>query len=162
MHQGTDGLFHLHQVYTAADPVFTGKATVPVIGDRACKSIVNNESSEIIRMLNASFQKSAPTRWTIIRQLSAPTSTRPTCSYTNMQTTGSIAPVSQRRKVRTKRPPLKSSRDSTGWTRASPKLIAEIFLKRGAVALLEIQTANRTAEIAVFHMLPAMEGFSQA
>jgi len=56
MQPGPDGLFRLHQVYTTADPTFTGKVTVPVIWDRARKTIVNNESSEIIRMLNSSFQ----------------------------------------------------------------------------------------------------------
>ena len=50
-----DGVFHVHQVYTAARPDFTGRATVPVLWDRTTRTIVNNESSEIIRMLNAEF-----------------------------------------------------------------------------------------------------------
>lgn len=45
----------LHQVYTAADPGFSGRVTVPVLWDKATGSIVNNESSEIIRMLNSAF-----------------------------------------------------------------------------------------------------------
>ena len=45
----------LHQVYTAADPHYTGRVTVPVLWDKATGTIVNNESSEIIRMFNASF-----------------------------------------------------------------------------------------------------------
>jgi putative glutathione S-transferase len=49
------GIFHVHQVYTAARPDYTGRATVPVLWDRRTKTIVNNESSEIIRMLNAEF-----------------------------------------------------------------------------------------------------------
>jgi glutathionyl-hydroquinone reductase len=50
-----DGAFHVHQVYTAARPDFTGRATVPVLWDRVTRTILNNESSEIIRMLNSEF-----------------------------------------------------------------------------------------------------------
>jgi putative glutathione S-transferase len=50
-----DGVFHVHQVYTAAQADYTGRATVPVLWDRKTKTIVNNESSEIIRMLNTEF-----------------------------------------------------------------------------------------------------------
>jgi putative glutathione S-transferase len=50
-----DGVFHVHQVYTAAKADYTGRATVPVLWDRKTKTIVNNESSEIIRMLNSEF-----------------------------------------------------------------------------------------------------------
>jgi putative glutathione S-transferase len=50
-----DGVFHVHQVYRAARPDYTGRATVPVLWDRETKTIVNNESSEIIRMLNSAF-----------------------------------------------------------------------------------------------------------
>jgi putative glutathione S-transferase len=52
---GNDGVFRLHQVYAAADPHYTGKVTVPTLWDRERRTIVNNESSEIIRMFNASF-----------------------------------------------------------------------------------------------------------
>jgi len=51
------GIFHVHQVYAAARPDYTGRATVPVLWDRKTKTIVNNESSEIIRMLNAEFDE---------------------------------------------------------------------------------------------------------
>jgi len=43
------------EVYLAADPRFTGRVTVPVLWDKERATIVNNESSEIIRMLNAAF-----------------------------------------------------------------------------------------------------------
>lgn len=46
---------HLHQLYTLADPGMTGKVTVPVLWDKVERRIVNNESSEIIRMLNGAF-----------------------------------------------------------------------------------------------------------
>jgi len=49
------GAFHVHQVYRAARPDYTGRATVPVLWDRQTRTIVNNESSEIIRMLNREF-----------------------------------------------------------------------------------------------------------
>lgn len=45
----------LHQVYTAADPAYTGRVTVPILWDKQSNTIVNNESSEIIRMLGAAF-----------------------------------------------------------------------------------------------------------
>ena len=43
----------LWQVYAKADPDYIGRATVPVLWDRRRKTIVNNESSEIIRMFDA-------------------------------------------------------------------------------------------------------------
>jgi putative glutathione S-transferase len=43
------------EVYLAADARFTGRVTVPVLWDKERATIVNNESSEIIRMLNAAF-----------------------------------------------------------------------------------------------------------
>jgi putative glutathione S-transferase len=45
----------LHEIYTLADPTFTGRPTVPTLWDKEKKTIVNNESSEIIRMLNSEF-----------------------------------------------------------------------------------------------------------
>ncbi len=50
-----NGATHLHQIYTAAAPDYTGRVTVPVLWDRAKGTVVNNESSEIIRMLNSEF-----------------------------------------------------------------------------------------------------------
>ncbi len=49
------GAEFLHQVYTAADPSFTGRVTVPVLWDKKTGTIVSNESSEIIRMFNSAF-----------------------------------------------------------------------------------------------------------
>lgn len=45
----------LHQVYTASQPDYTGRVNVPVLWDLASARIVNNESSEIIRMFNSAF-----------------------------------------------------------------------------------------------------------
>ena len=45
----------LHEIYSKADPAYTGRVTVPVLWDEKAAKIVNNESSEIIRMLNREF-----------------------------------------------------------------------------------------------------------
>ncbi|SHF65252.1 putative glutathione S-transferase [Kaistia soli DSM 19436] len=50
-----NGALHLHEIYTKADPHFTGRATVPVLWDTQRATIVNNESADIVRMLNAGF-----------------------------------------------------------------------------------------------------------
>ena len=55
-----DGVFRLHQVYAAADASYTGKVTVPTLWDRERRTIVNNESSEIIRMFNSGFRNHTP------------------------------------------------------------------------------------------------------
>jgi len=45
----------LHQIYTKAEPKFSGRVTVPVLWDKKTETIVSNESSEIIRMFNSAF-----------------------------------------------------------------------------------------------------------
>jgi glutathionyl-hydroquinone reductase len=50
-----NGFHHLHQAYTATDPHFSGKVTVPALWDRKTGRIINNESSDIIRMFNSAF-----------------------------------------------------------------------------------------------------------
>jgi putative glutathione S-transferase len=49
------GLDFLHQIYAKADPAYSGRVTVPVLWDKKEQTIVSNESSEIIRMLNSAF-----------------------------------------------------------------------------------------------------------
>ena len=49
------GARFMHEVYSAAHPDYTGRVTVPVLFDRQTRRIVNNESSEIIRMFNSAF-----------------------------------------------------------------------------------------------------------
>ncbi|MBZ9723355.1 glutathione S-transferase family protein [Mesorhizobium sp. B2-4-18] len=51
------GLDFLHQIYTKADPAYSGRVTVPVLWDKKEQTIVSNESSEIIRMLNSAFDE---------------------------------------------------------------------------------------------------------
>ena len=56
------GIEFLHQLYSRAKPGYTGRVTVPVLWDEQEQRIVNNESSEIIRMLNRDFDAFARRR----------------------------------------------------------------------------------------------------
>ena len=47
----------LYQIYLKANPEYSGRVTVPVLWDKKKQTIVSNESSEIIRMFNYSFNK---------------------------------------------------------------------------------------------------------
>jgi putative glutathione S-transferase len=54
----TDNQFNsdfMHQIYTRAKSDYTGRVTVPVLWDKQKNTIVNNESSELLRMLNTEF-----------------------------------------------------------------------------------------------------------
>lgn len=50
-----EGINYLYEVYTNINPHFTGRVTVPVLWDKKRRTIVNNESAEIIRMFNVAF-----------------------------------------------------------------------------------------------------------
>ena len=50
-----NGAEFMHEVYTNAEPKYSGRVTVPVLWDKKTGTIVSNESSEIIRMLNSAF-----------------------------------------------------------------------------------------------------------
>ncbi len=50
-----NGAGMLREIYTLAQPDYTGRVTVPVLWDKRTRTIVNNESSEIIRMFNTAF-----------------------------------------------------------------------------------------------------------
>jgi glutathionyl-hydroquinone reductase len=50
-----NGKQKLNEIYLIADPRYTGRVSVPVLWDKEKRTIVNNESSEIIRMLNSAF-----------------------------------------------------------------------------------------------------------
>lgn len=52
---GVGSFRHLHRLYTASDPTYTGKVSVPVLWDKREQRIVNNESADIIRILNSAF-----------------------------------------------------------------------------------------------------------
>ena len=49
------GARFVHELYTKADPRYTGRVSVPVLWDNKTGTIVSNESSEIIRMFNSAF-----------------------------------------------------------------------------------------------------------
>ncbi|OWB79128.1 hypothetical protein B5S32_g3341 [[Candida] boidinii] len=49
------GLDRLQKIYTKADPDYSGRISVPVLWDKKLETIVSNESSEILRMLNSEF-----------------------------------------------------------------------------------------------------------
>ena len=53
------GADYLWQLYVKADPHYTGRVTVPVLWDRQTETIVNNESRQIIQMLNSEFDRFA-------------------------------------------------------------------------------------------------------
>ena len=48
---------YMHQVYTKADPNYSGRVTIPVLWDKQQNVMVSNESSEIIRMFNSAFDQ---------------------------------------------------------------------------------------------------------
>ena len=54
------GSAYMHELYTRADPQFTGRATVPVLWDEQTGTIVNNESADILRMLDTAFEHLVP------------------------------------------------------------------------------------------------------
>jgi glutathionyl-hydroquinone reductase len=101
----------LHQAYTAARPDYTGTVTVPTLWDRKRRTIVNNESSEIIRMFNSAFDCVGREPAITIRRRCAQKSTASTSSFTTGSITVSIAPVSPRHSQRTTRRWSGSSKD---------------------------------------------------
>ena len=54
-----NGVSYLRDVYTQADPSYTGRVTVPVLYDTETETIVNNESADIARMLDDAFDEFA-------------------------------------------------------------------------------------------------------
>ncbi|MDX1608930.1 MAG: glutathione S-transferase C-terminal domain-containing protein [Halofilum sp. (in: g-proteobacteria)] len=54
------GARYLHELYSHADPSYTGRATVPLLWDTAEHTAVNNESADLVRMLNSAFDELLP------------------------------------------------------------------------------------------------------
>ena len=54
------GAEFLHQIYRRHDPGYSGRATVPVLWDKKSDRMVNNESADILRMLNSAFEGLQP------------------------------------------------------------------------------------------------------
>lgn len=59
------GATYMHEIYTRADPQISGRATVPVLWDKQNDTIVNNESADILRMLNSGFGDLASDRFNL-------------------------------------------------------------------------------------------------
>jgi len=57
-----NGTSHVHELYTLADPDYTGRATVPVLWDKRTRTIVNNESADILQIFNRDFAALADMR----------------------------------------------------------------------------------------------------
>ena len=57
-----NGTHELWEVYLLANPHYSGRVTVPTLWDKERRTIVNNELSEIIRMLNSAFNRFTPDR----------------------------------------------------------------------------------------------------
>lgn len=55
-----NGKTYLHEIYSLADPHFNGRPTVPTLWDKVRKTIVSNESADIIRMFNSEFRGVVP------------------------------------------------------------------------------------------------------
>jgi putative glutathione S-transferase len=52
-----NGAQRLYELYTLADPRYSGRATIPILWDTLERTIVSNESAEIVRMLNSAFDE---------------------------------------------------------------------------------------------------------
>ena len=52
-----NGSNYMYEIYTKAKANYSGRVTIPVLWDKKTKTIVSNESSEIIRMFNSAFDK---------------------------------------------------------------------------------------------------------
>lgn len=62
------GARYVHEIYTRADPHFTGRATVPVLWDEKRGVMVNNESADILRMFDTAFEHLAPSDYRLYPQ----------------------------------------------------------------------------------------------
>ncbi|MDN6298453.1 MAG: glutathione S-transferase family protein [Halomonas sp.] len=52
-----NGVEYHHQLYTLADPDYTGRVTVPALWDKQDGRIINNESADLVRILNSAFDE---------------------------------------------------------------------------------------------------------
>jgi len=52
-----NGVERIYELYTLADAHYSGRATIPILWDKKQRTIVSNESAEIVRMLNSAFDQ---------------------------------------------------------------------------------------------------------
>jgi putative glutathione S-transferase len=52
-----NGVERLYELYTLADPSYSGRSTIPILWDKHERTIVSNESADIIRMFNSAFDR---------------------------------------------------------------------------------------------------------
>lgn len=57
-----NGFQFLSEAYTATDPQYTGRVTVPVLWDRVTKRIVTNSDDDLMRMFNSAFNRFTDSR----------------------------------------------------------------------------------------------------
>jgi glutathionyl-hydroquinone reductase len=115
-----DGIFRLYQVYAAADSSYTGKVTVPTLWDRERRTIVNNESSEIIRMLNSAFDAHTDVSYDFTRKSCAARLTGSMTSSMAISITVFTGQASREAKMPMRRPLGKFSFASTCWRSSLP------------------------------------------
>ena len=112
-----NGFHYLHEAYTATDPRYTGKVTVPTLWDKKTGRIVNNESPDIIRMLNSEFAGIAGDDTDFYPNRCARRSIVSTRSSMPMSTTAFIVAASHARKPPMKPPMTRCSPPSTSSRR---------------------------------------------
>lgn len=106
---GVNGATYLHEIYTRADPRVSGRATVPVLWDKKRGTIVNNESAEIVRMMNSGFGALAD-RAVDLYPAELRAETPSTSASIRASTTGFIGLASRRHRSRTWKPSTASLR----------------------------------------------------
>src|SRR5271154_1644666 len=111
-----NGFHYLYVAYLASTPTYTGKVTVPTLWDKKTEKIVNNESSEIIRMLNTEFNAITGDRTELYpRDLRAEIDALNECIYHNVNN-GVYRAGFANRGPPTRRPMMGCSRRSIGWS----------------------------------------------
>ena len=111
-----NGATYLHEIYTRADPHFTGRATVPALWDKQRRTIVNNESADLLRMFNSGFGALADTSIDLCPADLRAASTRSTPRSMGRSTMASTAPDLRRPRSRMRRLSPRCSRRSTPWS----------------------------------------------